>query len=239
MKHRQSVAIANEIHSELWQLLPCCELPGGLLETRLGVVGRSLGRGGPGAPTLSETMSGFGGEGSTAQTPSETGTNPDFSVRDADSVASGSSAPGFVMRPGMGGDDVGQRLSSLSLRDVEKTDLSSPQSQNGDDDDGMITVRAHNKKARPPPARAPRARTPAASQTGEITVMRVRKGTPMKEVMSKYAQNKGARRRRGTGRRGARVSRARRARSWGPSLVRRRARRAPGRRSCHRSRRTA
>ncbi|KAJ1447895.1 hypothetical protein M885DRAFT_541143 [Pelagophyceae sp. CCMP2097] len=41
------------------------------------------------------------------------------------------------------------------------------------DDDGMITVRAHNKK------------------TGEITVMRVRKGTPMKEVMSKYAQNKG------------------------------------------------
>ena len=219
MKHRQSVAIANEIHSELWQLLPCCELPGGLLETRLGVVGRSLGRGGPGAPTLSETMSGFGGEGSTAQTPSETGTNPDFSVRDADSVASGSSAPGFVMRPGMGGDDVGQRLSSLSLRDVEKTDLSSPQSQNGDDDDGMITVRAHNKKVRPPPARAPRARTPAASQTGEITVMRVRKGTPMKEVMSKYAQNKGARRRRGTGRRGARVSRARRARSWGPSLV--------------------
>ena len=184
-------------------------------------------------------MSGFGGEGSTAQTPSETGTNPDFSVRDADSVASGSSAPGFVMRPGMGGDDVGQRLSSLSLRDVEKTDLSSPQSQNGDDDDGMITVRAHNKKVRPPPARAPRARTPAASQTGEITVMRVRKGTPMKEVMSKYAQNKGARRRRGTGRRGARVSRARRARSWGPSLVRRRARRAPGRRSCHRSRRTA
>ncbi|KAH8060154.1 hypothetical protein JL722_5114 [Aureococcus anophagefferens] len=87
-------------------------------------------------------MSGFGGEGSTAQTPSETGTNPDFSVRDADSVASGSSAPGFVMRPGMGGDDVGQRLSSLSLRDVEKTDLSSPQSQNGDDDDGMITVKA-------------------------------------------------------------------------------------------------
>ena len=121
------------------------------------MVGRSLGRGGPGAPTLSETMSGFGGEGSTAQTPSETGTNPDFSVRDADSVASGSSAPGFVMRPGMGGDDVGQRLSSLSLRDVEKTDLSSPQSQNGDDDDGMITVRAHNKKVRPPPARAPRA----------------------------------------------------------------------------------
>ena len=127
------------------------------------MVGRSLGRGGPGAPTLSETMSGFGGEGSTAQTPSETGTNPDFSVRDADSVASGSSAPGFVMRPGMGGDDVGQRLSSLSLRDVEKTDLSSPQSQNGDDDDGMITVRAHNKKVRPPPARAPRAR-PLAGQ---------------------------------------------------------------------------
>ena len=185
------------------------------------MVGRSLGRGGPGAPTLSETMSGFGGEGSTAQTPSETGTNPDFSVRDADSVASGSSAPGFVMRPGMGGDDVGQRLSSLSLRDVEKTDLSSPQSQNGDDDDGMITVRAHNKK------------------TGEITVMRVRKGTPMKEVMSKYAQNKGARRRRGTGRRGARVSRARRARFWGHRSSEELARRAPGRRSCHRSRRTA
>ena len=184
-------------------------------------------------------MSGFGGEGSTAQTPSETGTNPDFSVRDADSVASGSSAPGFVMRPGMGGDDVGQRLSSLSLRDVEKTDLSSPQSQNGDDDDGMITVRAHNKKVRPPPARPPRARTPAASQTGEITVMRVRKGTPMKEVMSKYAQNKGARRRRGTGRRGARVSRARRARFWGHRSSEELARRAPGRRSCHRSRRTA
>ena len=184
-------------------------------------------------------MSGFGGEGSTAQTPSETGTNPDFSVRDADSVASGSSAPGFVMRPGMGGDDVGQRLSSLSLRDVEKTDLSSPQSQNGDDDDGMITVRAHNKKVRPPPARPPRARTPAASQTGEITVMRVRKGTPMKEVMSKYAQNKGARRRRGTGRRGARVSRARRARFWGHRSSEELARRAPGRRFRRRSRRTA
>lgn len=41
------------------------------------------------------------------------------------------------------------------------------------DDDEMITVRAHNKK------------------TGEITVMRVRKGTPMKEVMSKYAQTRG------------------------------------------------
>ena len=143
----------------LWQLLAVLVLHALLRRPAgLGVVGRSLGRGGPGAPTLSETMSGFGGEGSTAQTPSETGTNPDFSVRDADSVASGSSAPGFVMRPGMGGDDVGQRLSSLSLRDVEKTDLSSPQSQNGDDDDGMITVRAHNKKVRPPPPPVPRAR---------------------------------------------------------------------------------
>ena len=103
------------------------------------------------------------------------------------------------MRPDIAGkDDMGQRLSSLSIRDVEKTDLSSPQSQGTEDDDGMITVRAHNKKARGrPPPRAPplppRARhapRPSA-QTGEITVMRVRKGTPMKEVMSKYAQNKG------------------------------------------------
>ena len=58
--------------------------------------------------------------------------------------------------------------------------------------------------------------------------MRVRKGTPMKEVMSKYAQNKGARRRRGTGRRGARVSRARRARVLGPSLVGRTCAARPG-----------
>ena len=36
-------------------------------------------------------------------------------------------------------------------------------------DDGMITVRAHNKK------------------TGEITVMRVKRGTPMREVMASYA----------------------------------------------------
>ena len=40
-------------------------------------------------------------------------------------------------------------------------------------DDGMITVRAHNKK------------------TGEITVMRVKRGTPMREVMASYASNKG------------------------------------------------
>ena len=38
--------------------------------------------------------------------------------------------------------------------------------------DVMITVRAHNKK------------------TGEVTVMRVKKGTPMKEVMTTYAQSK-------------------------------------------------
>ena len=37
----------------------------------------------------------------------------------------------------------------------------------------MITVRAHNKK------------------TGEITVMRVKRGTPMREVMASYASNKG------------------------------------------------
>ena len=37
----------------------------------------------------------------------------------------------------------------------------------------MITVRAHNKK------------------TGEITVMRVKRGTPMREVMASYARNKG------------------------------------------------
>ena len=35
----------------------------------------------------------------------------------------------------------------------------------------MITVRAHNKK------------------TGEITVMRVKRGTPMREVMASYASN--------------------------------------------------
>ena len=40
-------------------------------------------------------------------------------------------------------------------------------------DDGMITVRAHNKK------------------TGEITVMHVKRGTPMREVMASYASNKG------------------------------------------------
>ena len=40
-------------------------------------------------------------------------------------------------------------------------------------DDGMITVRAHYKK------------------TGEITVMRVKRGTPMREVMASCASNKG------------------------------------------------
>lgn len=39
----------------------------------------------------------------------------------------------------------------------------------------MITVRAHNKR------------------TGEVTVMRVRKGTPMKEVMARYAESHGVR----------------------------------------------
>ena len=40
-------------------------------------------------------------------------------------------------------------------------------------DDGMITVRAHNTKP------------------GAITVMRVKRGTPMREVMASYASNKG------------------------------------------------
>ena len=42
-----------------------------------------------------------------------------------------------------------------------------------DNDDDMVTIRAHHKK------------------TGEVTIMRVKKGTPMGEVFKQYAEKKG------------------------------------------------
>ena len=60
-------------------------------------------------------------------------------------------------------------------RSINQSVLSTPSTRRDlrTGDDGMITVRAHNKK------------------TGEITVMRVKRGTPMREVMASYASNKG------------------------------------------------
>ncbi|KAK7249442.1 hypothetical protein SO694_00049049 [Aureococcus anophagefferens] len=76
----------------------------------------------------------------------------------------------------------------------------------GDNDDDMVTIRAHHKKVRPadvglrrgragpgaPGAgrSAARSRAPPA-QTGEVTIMRVKKGTPMGEVFKQYAEKKG------------------------------------------------
>ena len=61
--------------------------------------------------------------------------------------------------------------STNSVTSTSKRPSAAAPSSSGDD--GMITVRAHNKK------------------TGEITVMRVKRGTPMREVMASYASNKG------------------------------------------------
>lgn len=71
-----------------------------------------------------------------------------------------------------------ERQSQLSMLESPRSPCGSAQIMGFSEDnseDQLITVRAHNKK------------------TGEITVMRVRKGTPMKEVMSKYAESKGVR----------------------------------------------
>ena len=57
--------------------------------------------------------------------------------------------------------------STNSVTSTSKRPSAAAPSSSGDD--GMITVRAHNKK------------------TGEITVMRVKRGTPMREVMASYA----------------------------------------------------
>ena len=77
------------------------------------------------------------------------------------SVTSTSKRPSAAAPPSGGG---AQRINQMSRR-LSNRDLTG--------DDGMITVRAHNKK------------------TGEITVMRVKRGTPMREVMASYASNKG------------------------------------------------
>lgn len=78
-------------------------------------------------------------------TPSESSGGDFPGARQTDDV-DGVDPPGFTMRPGLSAEGVDTAgLASLSIRDVtEKTDLSSPQSQTTDDD-GMITVRAHNK----------------------------------------------------------------------------------------------
>ena len=59
------------------------------------------------------------------------------------------------------------------LMDGSKVGPISKPLDDDDEDDELITVRAHNKK------------------TGEVTIMRVPKGTPMREVMSRYAASKG------------------------------------------------
>ena len=66
-----------------------------------------------------------------------------------------------------------RRLSNCDLNAIGATpeEPDSPVDDLRTGDDGMITVRAHNKK------------------TGEITVMRVKRGTPMREVMASYASN--------------------------------------------------
>lgn len=71
-----------------------------------------------------------------------------------------------------------ERPSQISILESPRSPCGSSQLMGFSEDNAdeqLITVRAHNKK------------------TGEITVMRVRKGTPMKEVMSKYAESKGVR----------------------------------------------
>ena len=58
------------------------------------------------------------------------------------------------------------------------------------DDEETFTVRAEDKKARDATAanNSLRSQTHISSQTGRVTVMKVKKGTPMNEVFRQYAE---------------------------------------------------
>ncbi|KAH8044891.1 hypothetical protein JL720_16916 [Aureococcus anophagefferens] len=64
-------------------------------------------------------------------------------------------------------------LRRMSSRKEKISEPEAPPTPAADEDDGRVNVRAYNKK------------------TGEVTIMRVQKGTPMGEVFKHYAERKG------------------------------------------------
>ena len=95
-------------------------------------------------------------------------------------------------------------LRRMSSRKEKISEPEAPPTPAADEDDGRVNVRAYNKKVgcplppnphttpprfAPPPASPPR--TSPTAQTGEVTIMRVQKGTPMGEVFKHYAERKG------------------------------------------------
>ena len=94
-------------------------------------------------------------------------------------------------------------LRRMSSRKEKISEPEAPPTPAADEDDGRVNVRAYNKKVgcplppthterppgSPPPASPPS--TSPTAQTGEVTIMRVQKGTPMGEVFKHYAERKG------------------------------------------------